>query len=117
MSTAVSSPVGNDGTQPGTLTIIGDLVEAPDASLTFCIGAGGNDALVVLGHATLAGTVNVTLLGDYQPDPDTPDQFAVMSFDGYDGTFDNPSIDLGNGLALAVTVADSGVALVTQRTN
>jgi hypothetical protein len=103
-----------DGTTYGNLVIDGDLIEIDGASLSFLVGPDGSDSLVVVGTAHLAGTVNAVLVTGFSPDPTVPDTFTVLTYCAYEGSFDNGTIDLGNGLAFAVLVGSDTVTLVTE---
>jgi hypothetical protein len=103
-----------DETGPGYLIVEGDFIESDGASLTFLVGSDGSDSFVVLGTAHLAGTINVLLVAGYTPDPTVPDTFSVLTYYSYQGSFDNGTIDLGNGLAFAVVVGSDTVTLVTE---
>ena len=105
------------GNQAGTLTVNGDFIEEAGTTLTVCIGSGAAASLVVNGNATLAGTINTQLPNGYEPDPDVPDTFQVITCETYQGSFYNQTIDLGNGLMCAVHAEQLGVALVAQRDN
>jgi hypothetical protein len=107
--------IAGDGNQPGQFIVEGDLVEEATGTVTFGLAAGGYDQLVVLGHAVLAGTIQVSLLNGFSPDPATPDVFQVVTFYSYEGAFETTSIDLGNGLFLDVDADPTDVRLVTRQ--
>jgi outer membrane autotransporter protein len=80
----------------GRLTINGDYTQTAAGVLNIEVGgpnAGTDyDQLVVTGQATLAGTLNVTLINGYVPAHGAP--FQVMTFAGRGGTtFDTANVD------------------------
>ena len=109
----VIEPGGTTGV--GILTINGSLILQAGASVEIGVGAQGFATLTVNGNASLAGLLTVSLLGGFVPDPDAPDEFQVITYTTYDGSFDNSTIDLGSGLQFLVDVGDAAVTLVTQR--
>jgi hypothetical protein len=106
---------GGDGAA-GLLWVIGNYTQT--ASGTLAIGLGGAAAgtyaqLVVNGTATLDGTLQVNLLGDYVPA--VGDRFTVLTFGGRNGDFafyDLP--DLGAGRYLDPAYDAAGLTLVTR---
>jgi fibronectin-binding autotransporter adhesin len=113
--------MASSGTGPGTLVVNGDLILGPDAVLSFKLGGTQpgtqHDQIVVHGHAVLDGTIEVSLLGTYtpDPDPDNPDRFRVLTFDSSAGVFDTCSIDIGGGLFLDAVPGVDDLTLVTRR--
>jgi len=80
--------VGQPGS-PGVLTIVGDFTQTSGGTLVIEIG-GLNpgtdfDQLDVTGQATLDGTLTVTLINGFQPNPG--DSFTVLTFGSGTGTF------------------------------
>jgi hypothetical protein len=78
------------GNSPGTLTIDGDYTQGSGGTLA--IEIAGNtpgdqyDRLVISGQASLAGTLNVTLIDSFTPlDGDT---FDILDFSSVSGDFD-----------------------------
>jgi hypothetical protein len=53
----------NIGASPGVFTITGDFVQSASGVLPIEIGAAASDLLIVTGNVTLAGALDVTLLG------------------------------------------------------
>lgn len=71
------------GNSPGTLIVTGDLVQTANSVLQAELGGtllGSFDRLLVSGTATLAGTVNVTQFGGFNPAP--PDIFNLVNASG-----------------------------------
>jgi hypothetical protein len=102
-----------DLNQPGQLVIEGNLLEDATGTLRFALGANGFDQLVVLGHAVLAGTIQVALLNGFTPNVSPPDTFEVITCDSDEGSFADTSIDLGDGEYEQVRDDGTDVTLVT----
>ncbi|MCI0639408.1 MAG: hypothetical protein L0Y70_10055 [Gemmataceae bacterium] len=106
--------------QAGTLVIEGDFTQLAAGVLNIVIGGlqpgVGFSQLIVTGHAVLGGTIAVTLANGFVPatEPD-PDEFAVLVFESYEGTFDQESIDLGNGVWLDIEIDPSGAVVLVAR--
>jgi hypothetical protein len=84
------------GLSPGLLTIDGDLLLGPDATLTFELGniaAGEYDRLLVTGSASLAGRLQLDLLEGF--DPKAPFSLALLSAATVQGTLDLPAAPSG----------------------
>ena len=79
--------VGSEG--PGVLTVTGNYSQDAGAVLTVRIGgpAAGEDydQLQIQGHATLEGTLTVTLINGYVPPTGTP--FEVLTYGSATGVF------------------------------
>ena len=61
----------------------------------------GYDQLQITGTATLAGTLNVSLIGGYTPPSGT--SFKLLSYGSHSGTFSNVTgTGLPNGLSFAL---------------
>lgn len=77
------------GSSPGLLTVSGDYTQASGGGLNVEIGglAAGTqfDQLNVIGAASLAGTLNVTLINGFVPA--APDRFRVLNAGARTGTF------------------------------
>src|SRR5581483_5482168 len=111
--------IEGDPSVRGQFTIEGDLVQYAGATLSFGMSGatpGGFDQLVVLGHAVLAGAIDVSLYEGFVPDPDTPDEFSVLTFGSYEGAFDVPSVELGAGHSLVILYNESDVTLWASKT-
>jgi hypothetical protein len=104
------------GGAAGLLGVTGNYTQT--ASGTLVIGLGGADAgtyaqLVVNGTATLDGTLQVVLLGDYVPA--VGDRFTVLTFGGRNGDFASYDLpDLGAGRYLDPAYDAAGLTLVTR---
>jgi hypothetical protein len=99
----VNAATINPGDSPGVLTIIGNYTQTGAGTLNIEIGgttAGSQyDQLVVTGTATLDGTINVTLVNNFQPKPG--DTFRVLTFASHSGDFTSYNgLNLGNGESL-----------------
>lgn len=105
--------VGSGGSF-STFTVSGDFTLAAGARVVFQIGANQHDLLVVQGHATLAGVIDAALVNGFVPNPNTPDEYQVITYASYDEAFANDSIDLGNALAFDVLGRDDGLSLITR---
>jgi hypothetical protein len=68
---------------------------------------------VVLGHAVFAGTIQVSLLNGFTPNVSPPDAFEVITCDSDEGSFEDTSIDLGDGEFEQVRDDGTDVTLVT----
>ncbi len=92
---------GGDATA-GTLTVTGNYTQTSGGTLDIELGgtgAGQFDKLVVTQQATLAGTMNVTLLPGYTPV--VGHTFDVVTYATRSGTFTTINgLNLGNGLML-----------------
>ena len=77
------------GNSPGILTIDGDYTQGANATLAIEIGGlvpdDDHDKLVVTGRASLAGTLDVTLLDGFGPNDG--DSFDVLDFASVSGDF------------------------------
>lgn len=83
-----------EGGAPGVLTVNGDLELQTGSVCSFQLGASGFDQLDVNGHAILAGTLQVTLIGGFAPE--LGQGFDIMTFDTCEGVFDNNQVVIGN---------------------
>lgn len=107
--------VGGGGAT-GVLTVTGDYTQTPDGVLNMEIGgtdpSGGFDQLHIRGAALLDGTLNVSLLGAFQPQ--AGDNFPIMTFGSVTGVFAvYNGLDLGGGLFLLPLYGDTSLTLVT----
>jgi uncharacterized repeat protein (TIGR01451 family) len=85
----------NPGSSPGTITIAGNFVQSGTGVINAEVGGttpgSGYDQLIVTGNATLAGTINISLFGGFNPsDADT---FDLLTWGGTrSGTFANVNL-------------------------
>ena len=109
----VNAAVVTPGDSPGILRINGNYTQTADGTLNIEIGgltAGSQyDRLVVSGTATLAGTLNVIILNNFQPNPG--DSFQVLTFASHTGDFTYTGLDLGNGKSLSPVFNSNGKEL------
>lgn len=107
------------GGQAGSVLVEGDFEQDAGAVLSFDIGgttAGvGYGQIIVQGHAILGGTIEINLINGFVPsaDPIDPDTFEIITYYSYEGVFDQPYIDLGNGLYFDFDYGETGITLVT----
>jgi fibronectin-binding autotransporter adhesin len=90
------------GTSPGTLTIDGDYTQNPSGTLRIEVGGldeGEHDLLAVTGRASLAGTLQIIRLNDFNLQVGDQVTFLTAN-DGVSGTFDT----IENGFATATIV-------------
>jgi hypothetical protein len=73
------------GESPGSITIQGHYTQTLSGTLAIELAAELQDSLVVTGTASLAGTLEVTLL-EFSPAP--PDSFQILSYANHAGEFD-----------------------------
>lgn len=102
------------GSSPGALTIEGSYAQTASGSLTIEIGgrtAGSEfDTLSVTGAATLAGRLDIQLVGGFEPD--LGDRFAILDLGSRVGTFATvDGRDIGNGKSFQEDYLDTAVAL------
>lgn len=85
--------------EPQTLHVIGDYVQEPSGILNLAVSSPDVfSSLDVSGHMALAGTLKVSLLGDFMPQPGQVFQFLnAASFSGQFDHFDLPP--LADGLS------------------
>ncbi len=90
--------------------IDGDYTQTGTGSLLLDVGADLHDQLYVTGNATLAGNLEVTLLGGYVPQPG--DTIVAVTAGSLSGKFDN-AVDrlFVNGGAFDVTYTGTSVVL------
>jgi autotransporter-associated beta strand protein len=79
------------GASPGTLTITGNYTQMSTGVLAVELAGVSQgvtyDLLKITGDASLAGALNVTLIGGFVPSPD--DVFAIMTYSNVSGNFTN----------------------------
>jgi T5SS/PEP-CTERM-associated repeat protein len=75
---------------PGTLTVNADYTQMPNGTLFIELGGDlpgtGHDQLIVTGTAHLAGTLDVTVLTDFEPQ--IGQSFEILTAENITGTFD-----------------------------
>ncbi|HEX8523812.1 MAG TPA: hypothetical protein VF669_16265 [Tepidisphaeraceae bacterium] len=97
------------GNSPGAIDIDGDYIQDPTAALDIEIAGISSeafDSLTLTGSASLAGTLNISLLDDFVPTPG--DQFNIIASTGLAGRFD--TINIAGG-SFDVLYSPSGVTL------
>jgi hypothetical protein len=119
-SGAVSGNVNNaaqvgPGDSAGAISITGNYTQTSAGALNIQLAgttAGQFDTLSVTGAATLAGTLNVSLITPFFPTP--PDAFRVLSFGSRSGDFTTETgLTLGGGLTLSPSYDSTGLTLTT----
>jgi|LSQX01.2.fsa_nt_gb hypothetical protein len=114
----VSSGTISPGNSAGSITVQGDYTQSADGILKMELGgttAGTQyDQLTVTGTATMAGTLDVSLINDFEPQ--VGDSFFIIDHSGEGssgtGTFDTVSLPtLDGGLKLESDFSDEGVTL------
>lgn len=113
-SNLVNAGTVSPGSSPGIITIDGDYTQEADGILEIELAATNPasdfDQLHVSGDATLAGTLNVTLLDGYQPR--YGDSFELISASTLIGTFDTLSLpSLAAALAWDVQYAADSLTI------
>ena len=74
------------GTSPGALNIDGNYTQTANGKVLIELASASSyDQLLVTGEATLAGTLQVSLLGGFTPSPGQ--SFTLLTSDDVDGTF------------------------------
>jgi T5SS/PEP-CTERM-associated repeat protein len=75
---------------PGTLTVNADYTQMPNGTLFIELGGDlpgtGHDRLIVTGTAHLAGTLDITVLKDFEPQ--VGQSFVILTAENITGTFD-----------------------------
>jgi len=114
----VQAPVWNQGRlepglSAGILTIDGDYEQESDGTLAIELGGtapGTYDQLVITGNATLAGTLDLSLINGFDPQPG--DSFEILTAASVTGAFDTiEGWDLGGGKMFYVTYSETDVTL------
>jgi len=106
----------NPGASPGILNISGTYTQTSTGTLNIEIGGltVGTlyDRLAISGTATLSGSLNVSLINNFVPNP--VDSFQIISFGSHTGTFSTTSgLDLGGGRSFQVNLTATSLTLVT----
>ncbi len=105
------SGAASPGSSPGTLTVDGNYTQGIDGECAVEIGGakpGQFDVLAINDDATLAGTLAVTFINDF--DPQIDQSFTILTATGVFGTFD--VIDSCAGLSVTYNT-DSVVLTIT----
>jgi hypothetical protein len=108
--------VDDGGGSPALLTINGNFTQGANGTTTVAIGGPlpgiDSDRLTVNGTATLAGTLAVTLIGGFIPDPSNPlDIYVPMIFNSETGGFSDDTYPVSTGLSYSIDVSQYGVTL------
>lgn len=88
----------NPGASAGMLTVTRDFTQQSGGALNIQLGGMGDsefDQLIVTETASLAGTLNVTLIDGFVPD--AGETFEVLTFASRTGDFTTMNLDLGQG--------------------
>ncbi|MBI3844935.1 MAG: hypothetical protein HY292_09885 [Planctomycetes bacterium] len=105
------------GSSAGTLTVAGTFAQQSAGSLNVELGGltpGTIDRLIASGAVTLDGTLNVSLIGGFQPA--IGDQFVILSGTSVNGTFSATNgLDVGIGRRIQVIVNPTNVTLQVTR--
>jgi 2-hydroxy-3-keto-5-methylthiopentenyl-1-phosphate phosphatase len=112
---SVTSSAVRPGLSPGVLNVSGNYTQNSASSFNVELGGltpgTGHDQLNVAGVATLAGTLNVSLVGGFMPSPG--DTFTVMTFASQSGTFSTVNgLSLGGGMFLRAVYNPNDLTLV-----
>jgi outer membrane autotransporter protein len=115
----VNGAIVSPGSSPGTLTINGNYTQTAAGVLQMELGGltpgSGFDRLVVNGHATLAGTLNVTLVNGFTPS--VGDTFSLLSYTSRSGSFSTINLPaLPKPLALTAEYTPAALTLLTGST-
>jgi hypothetical protein len=109
---AVVAPGTNDAT--GVITVTGNYAQTVAGTLNAALGGTGTavsvDQLIVGGSASLAGTLDLSLLGGFTPS--AGEAFTIMQFASSNGTFAAVNgTNAGNGHTFAVSYEPLDVKL------
>jgi uncharacterized repeat protein (TIGR01451 family) len=104
----------NPGGSPGILTVTGAFPQTASGAVNIELGGttagSGYDQLNVSGLATLAGTLNVSLINGFTPS--LGQSFKVVGYGSRTGTFTTlTGLDLGGGLRLDPSYGATGLTL------
>jgi len=115
----IEAPVTNGGTfapgeSAGKLTITGDYTQTSDGALQIEIGGATpeteHDQLQISGTATLAGTLTLSLINDFNPDIDAT--FEILTSDSRVNEFDTlQGLSISPGKAFSVEYSATGITL------
>ena len=103
------------GFSPGTMAFGGDVSFSPDATLGIEIGGATpgtqHDRVTVSDSATLAGTLEVTLINGFVPAPGQ--QFTIMTYGSHLGAFDAISTPTTPGLLWTASYSSTALTLTS----
>jgi uncharacterized repeat protein (TIGR01451 family) len=112
-SVAVNNATVSPGLSPGAITISGNYSQSPSSVLNIELGGTapgtGYDQLIVTGSATLAGTVNVTLINGFTLS--SGDVFDAVTYVSHSGTFSPENLPPFPGGTFASTYTPSAYEL------
>jgi hypothetical protein len=99
------------GTTPGSATIKGNFAQTANGIYNELIGSATQfSQLVIMGVATLGGTLDVTLLNGFQP---TSGSFPIMTFSSVTGDFAHKNgFTIGNGHMFTENLGATSLTLV-----
>ena len=104
-------PGGNG--EASILRIEGNYVQNADGSLDVDVGVAQNDRLEVTKTATLAGTLNISLIKEFAPAGG--ESFPVVMYASHIGAFSQVTgTDAGGGLSLRLDYGDNRLTLTAQ---
>jgi hypothetical protein len=120
VGTLFNSGFVQPGDAPGTLTISGNYTQSSAGTLNIRLASTSSfDRLIIGGHATLDGTLRLTLLNGFKP---TSGQFNILTAGlGTSGTFRTVISPLGDPFQVAygkngiVTITPASAAVPTPR--
>ncbi|HJQ38409.1 MAG TPA: hypothetical protein VKB93_14825 [Thermoanaerobaculia bacterium] len=112
-SVAVNGATVSPGLSPGTIMINGNYSQSPTSTLNIELGGTapgtGYDQLIVTGSATLAGTVNVTLINGFTLS--SGDVFDAVTYAAHSGVFAPENLPPFPGGTFASTYTPSAYEL------
>ncbi len=110
------------GSSPGLITVDGDYTQSTDGLLTIELGGttpgSGFDQLSITGNANLAGTLDVSLLGEFHPSPG--DSFTILTYGSRTGTFTSvilPDPPPQAGMEWEIEYGDNALTITAVSTN
>ncbi|EKE08970.1 MAG: outer membrane autotransporter barrel protein [uncultured bacterium] len=108
------SPGGSEGSI-GTLTVNGNYIQGASGSLNIEIAEGGVlDLLQITGIATLAGTLNISAIGNILSSMST---YTFLTAAGGFGGTNFTTFNLPAGLKFVISPLTNSIELITQGTN
>ena len=121
-SNLINSGEVSPGSSPGIITVDGNYTQSADGLLTIELGGttpgSGYDQLAVTGNANLAGTLDVSLLGEFHPSHG--DSFTVLTYDSRTGTFTTVNLPVAPpqaGMEWQTEYTSSGLVLTAMSTD
>jgi hypothetical protein len=99
------------GTTPGSATIHGNFMQTANGIYNESIGSATQfNQLIIMGVATLGGTIDVTLLNGFQP---TSGSFSIMTYSSVTGDFAHKNgFSIGNGHMFTENLGATSLTLV-----